>query len=81
MLDPEVVVAPGLELCVVLRVVLVTGALQRAVEVPDIILVEVVTRVERSWLIHLARDSFEIRRIVFKKSPLPPSEIAKSTTF
>ena len=43
MLDPEVVVAPGLVLGVVLGVVLVAGSLQDGMEVLGVALVQVVT--------------------------------------
>ena len=42
MLDPEVVVTPGLELGVVLRVVTVAGGLEGAMKMAHIILVQVV---------------------------------------
>ena len=52
MLDPEVVVAPGLELGVVLGVVTVTGGLEGAMKMPHVILVQVVPGKNKvSWVL------------------------------
>ena len=50
--DPEVVVAPGLVLGVVFRIMLVAGGLQAAVEVLRISLVQVVAMQNMLYLCH-----------------------------